>query len=192
MGWWIALGILALIFSLGFIPLKVRLRYSKAGFKTEASFASFKVLDEDDDKDKQLVSKIGDAAIKKGGSLKTLLSIFKIALEFFGELRRKIRVKRLELQVTAAGDSPYDAAVHYGQAWVAVGLLMSPLEQLFTIKKRNIQVGCDFEAEDTKVYFRADITITLWRLLSLIAKYGWRAIKAIIKTNDNKGGAENE
>ena len=127
---------------------------------------------------------------KKGGSWTDFLPLVRVALEFLGSFRRKLRINRLELKLTMAGDDPYDLAVNYGRAWAAVGNLMPQLERLFVIKDRNIEVACDFTASQTLVEFRAEVTITLGRLVSLAVVYGIRVFRQFwkIKTK-RKGGA---
>lgn len=127
---------------------------------------------------------------KKGGSWTDFLPLVQVALDFLGSFRRKLRIDQLELKLTMAGDDPCDLAVNYGRAWAAVGNLMPQLERLFVIKKRNIEVACDFTASQTLVKFRSDVTITLGRLVSLAVVYGIRVFREFwkIKTK-RKGGA---
>lgn len=127
---------------------------------------------------------------KKGGSWTDFLPLVQVALDFLGSFRRKLRINRLDLKLTMAGDDPCDLAVNYGRAWAAVGNLMPQLERLFVIKKRNIEVACDFTASQTLVKFRSEATITLGRLVSLVVVYGIRVFREFwkIKTK-RKGGA---
>ena len=127
---------------------------------------------------------------KKGGSWTDFLPLVQVALDFLGSFRRKLRIDQLELKLTMAGDDPCDLAVNYGRAWAAVGNLMPQLERLFVIKKRNIEVACDFTASQTLVKFRSEATITLGRLVSLVVVYGIRVFREFwkIKTK-RKGGA---
>ena len=127
---------------------------------------------------------------KKGGSWTDFLPLVQVALDFLGSFRRKLRIDQLELKLTMAGDDPCDLAVNYGRAWAAVGNLMPQLERLFVIKKRNIEVACDFTASQTLVKFRSEVTITLGRLVSLAVVYGIRVFREFwkIKTK-RKGGA---
>ena len=127
---------------------------------------------------------------KKGGSWTDFLPLVQVALDFLGSFRRKLRVNRLDLKLTMAGDDPCDLAINYGRAWAAVGNLMPQLERLFVIKERNIEVACDFTASQTLVKFRSEATITLGRLVSLVVVYGIRVFREFwkIKTK-RKGGA---
>ena len=97
----------------------------------------------------------------------------------------------MELKLILAGDDPCDLAVNYGKAWAALGNLMPQLERVFIIKKRDLEVECDFTADQTLVFARLDLTITLGRLLHLIVVYGIRLLRqylSIVKTR--KGGAK--
>ena len=89
-----------------------------------------------------------------------------------------------------ASSDPCDLAVNYGKTWAAVGNLLPALERWFVIKKRNVEVECDFTASETLVTARLDISITLGRLLSLVAVYGVRAVKEFfVFQKKRKGGA---
>ncbi len=128
---------------------------------------------------------------EKGGSLLDFLPLVKVLLDFLGGFRRKLRVQVLELKLIMAGDDPCDLAVNYGKAWAALGNLMPQLEKLFVIKKRDLQIECDFTASQTLIIARLDLTITLGRLLALIVVLAFRALKEYLKINKKrKGGAK--
>ena len=130
---------------------------------------------------------------EKGGSFLDFLPLMKVALSFLGDFRRKLRVNDLELKLILAGNDPCDLAVSYGRTWAAVGGLLPQLERLFVIKKRNVEVACDFTTTETLVIARLDLTITLGRLLSLAVVYGIRALRELIKLQKKrKGGATHE
>lgn len=128
---------------------------------------------------------------KKGGSLTDFIPFVRLGLNFLGDFRRKLRLKCLELKLVLASSDPCDLAVNYGKTWAAVGNLMPALERWFVIKKRNVEVECDFTASETLVTARLDISITLGRLLALIAVYGVRALKEFLNfKKKRKGGAQ--
>jgi hypothetical protein len=67
---------------------------------------------------------------------------------------------------------------------------MPRLERVFVIQKRNIEVECDFEATQTKIIARLDLTITLGRILATAVVYGVKALVEFLKIkNKRKGGA---
>ena len=208
MGWLITLGVLVL---LAVLPLGVYVRYHEDGLQVKIIAgplrlqvipAKKKTEKENTDKQKEkkkAPTKSGAASAnktqaaadkKKGGSISDFMPLINLALEFLGAFTRKLRVNRLELNLVLAGDDPCDLAMNYGKAWTALGNLWPRLEEIFVIRKRDVQVQCDFEATGTCITACLDISITLGRLLYLIVCYGIRALVQYIKiTNKGKGGA---
>ncbi len=130
------------------------------------------------------------AGKEKGGSLTDFLPLVRVALDFLGDFRRKLRLDHIYLRLILAGGDPCDLAVNYGRAWAALGNLMPQLEKWFVIKKRDIEVECDFEASQTLVIARLDLTITLGRLLAAVCVFALRALVEYLKLKKKrKGGA---
>lgn len=197
MGWIITFAVLALI---GAIPLGISGIYDSSGPVANWLIGPIKIplyprkkkeKTQPKHKSEELSRKSSPSgAEKKGGSFADFLPLFHIATDFLGDLRRKLRVKQLEMHLCMAGGDPCDLAINYGRAWAAVGSLMPQLERFLVIKKRDVQVSCDFTQPNTTIYFRADITVTLGRLLGLLLWYGCRAYKEYFKIKDKrKGGA---
>lgn len=127
---------------------------------------------------------------ESGGSLLDFLPLVNTVFDFLGDFRRKLRLDRLEVKLILAADDPCDLAVNYGKAWAALGNLLPKLEQWFVIKKRDLEVECDFTASETLIIARLDITVTLGRLLAALVRFAFRAIKEYLKINKKrKGGA---
>ena len=204
MGWLIAAGVLAL---LAVLPLGVTAIYSEDGPVARLIVGPIRVQvypskgkkdkeekekEEKDAKPKTAKGKTEKKAdTKKGGSFRDFLPLVKLLMELLGDFRRKLRVKRLELRLIMAGDDPSNLAINYGKAWAALGNLMPQLERVFVIKKRDVEVECDFTSNKTLIFARLDLTITLGRLLSLGVYHGVRILRqylTIMKTR--KGGAK--
>ena len=206
MGWLIALAVLVL---LACLPLGGSVRYNESGLRVQLLLGHIRItlypvpgwLDrllhkspKEEKKPKTPQPKAGpEAPAETGGDWKRFLPLLKTGLDFLGDFRRKLRVNRLELKLILAGGDPCDLAVNYGRAWAAVGNLMPRLERLFVIKKRDVEVECDFTASETLVIARLDLTVTLGRLLGLAIVYGIRALKEFLKLQKKrKGGATHE
>lgn len=127
-----------------------------------------------------------------GGSLLDFLPLVELALKFVGEFFHKtIHIDVLYLKMTMAGGDPADLAINYGNTWAALGNLWPYIDRMFTIKKRDIQIQCDFESSESKVNARVDLTITLARLLGLVFGYAFRIlIKFLQILNDRKQKAK--
>ncbi len=213
MGVWIAATVLL---ALAILPLGVRVRYNDTGFLLRVIVGPMKITvfprkkkpkkqktepKKKKTEKKQETTDSGDRPPQppkptsepkeKGGSLTRFLPLVRLGLKFLGDFRRKLRVDNLYLRLVLAGDDPCDLAVNYGRVWAAVGNMMPQLERLFVIKKRDIQVECDFAAEEISVIAHMDITITLGRLLTLAVVYGIRALFVFLSMK-RKGGGDNE
>lgn len=202
MGWLIALGILA---ALTVLPLGISLRYDADGFRIKIlagrisiPISGKKEKKKKGNKKKEKKPKKSDPAKssgrsgeqKKGGSVSDFLPLIQTALDFLDAFRRKLRIRRLEMKLIMASDDPCDLAVNYGRAWAALGNLMPRLERCFVIKKRDLEVECDFEATQTRIIARLDLTITPGRLLYILVLYGLRALKEFLNLQKlRKGGA---
>lgn len=192
MGWLIALAVIAsaLFLPLGFSAIY---RQDNPGVWLLIGPLRFRVYPGNKKKQKPEKQTSGkkDKNQSKGGSYRDFLPVVRTIYTFLGEFRRKIRVKRLELKVILAGDDPADLAVNYSRAWAALGSLTPQLEQLFVIKKRNLEVECDFVAEETLIYARIDATLTVVRTLHLLSKHGIKIIKQLLELKKlRKGGAQ--
>lgn len=204
MGWLIALGILVLI---AILPVGASVEYDSdefraavlAGFlripvfpvkKKEKKAKKVKKKAPVKSKEKK-VEKKPEAKKKKGGSLQDFLPVLDRVLDFLSAFRRKLRIKHLELTLILGGGDPCDLAINYGRGWAALGNLVPLLDQAFVIKKRKLEVECDFLADTTKVIARMDISITIGRILALLVAWGlpivWEFLKII---NKRKGGAK--
>lgn len=217
MGWWIALGILVL---LAILPLGVTVRYDSDGVvlcilagpirytllpkkkkdkpqkekkpKPEKTPPiQSEAAPEEPKPTKQEAKLVQPPKEKKGGSLLDFLPLVDVALGLLGELLgRTLHVDVLYLKLTMGGDDPCDLATNYGKACAALGNLWPRLEQWLTIKKRDVQLQCDFTSNETLVNARVDITITLGRLISLLVRHGIRALKVYLQIRKKqKGGA---
>lgn len=201
MGWLIALGILVL---LAILPLGVSARYNSEGALVRIIAGPFRItvfpMKKREKKEnpkkkappKEKKSAAATPAKKKesGGSLLDFLPLVQIALDFLGDFRRKLRIHRLELKLIMAGDDPCDLATNYGRAWAALGNLWPRLEEWFEIRKRDVEIECDFTASEMLVIARLDLSITLGRLISLVVVYAVRALKEFLNIkNKRKGGA---
>ena len=206
MGWLITLGILAL---LAILPLGAAMQYHSDGFFLDVIAGPVRIPilpkkkkdpnKKEKKKEKNKKSKTdkkgkgesgGEKKKKKGGPLTDFLPLVKTVLDLLNTFRKKLRIKRLDLKLIMAADDPCDLAIIYGRANAAMGNLMPQLERCFVIKKRNVEIECDFEAAQTLIIARADVTITLGWLLGIVVFYGVRGLKQFLQIkNKRKGGA---
>lgn len=127
---------------------------------------------------------------KKERKITDFFPIVRLVLDFLIDFRRKLRVNELRLKVVLAGDDPCDLSLNYGRAWAALGNIMPQLERYFVIKKRDLEVECDYIAESTVISGYIHMTITVWTILSIGVFHGVRLLRKYLQITKNaKDGA---
>lgn len=205
MGWLIALGILLF---LGTLPLGISFRYGSGGTTVKAlvGFVRWKVFPtkkkepkkekKPKEKPKKTV-KSGEKQKKtetkpkeKGGPLSDFLPLLYVALDLLAEVPRLFRIHRLDVNLILAGSDPADLGENYGKACAALGNLWPRLEETFVIRRRDVKIQCDFEASETKITARVDISVTIGRLLGFTLRHGTKALREYLNImKKRKGGA---
>ena len=208
MGWLITFAIL---FLLAILPLGVSVKYNADGplvrivagpvrftvfpMKKKEKKPKEKKKKKEKKKNSKETPKASEEKTKapkkeKGGSILDFLPLVQVGLDLLNDFRWKLRLNRLELKLIMAADDPADLGMNYGRAWAAVGNLVPMLERSFVIKKRDIEVECDFTASEMLIIARLDITITLGRIIALAVVNGIRGLRAYLKImKKRKGGA---
>lgn len=191
MSGWAVFGIVLAVFVLiGCIPVGVDASYRENGLALRLKIGLFKlqVLPAKEKKKKPKPKAKKPAANKpdakpekpqKQGSmpkltLSDILALADLACDTLGNLRRKLRVEVLVLHVTLDGSDPAKAAMLYGRVWAALGALTPKLEQLFVIKKRDIQPILDYNEKEMKLDAQLVLTITIGRAICL-------ALRALVR-----------
>lgn len=114
---------------------------------------------------------------KSGGSFEAFMSALQLVLDILKDLREKIWINNLVFNLTLAGDDPSDLSVNYGRCCGALGAAIPQIERLFYIKKRQLEVQCDYTADKPTVTALIDITIPVYKLLLLCCFHGVRVLK---------------
>ena len=202
MGWWITLGVLIL---LAFFPLGISLRYRQEKLTLQLRLAGIRIplnldrlLSGKEEKKtqpekNQSAAEAAPQTPKPKRDLKKTYERLKpwisLGLDFLGDLRRKLRIDHLDLNLVLGCEDPCDLAILYGSTCAAMGNIIAYLERILNIRKRDIQVQCDFEDTKTRAEARLELSITLGRALVLLVGYGIRALREMRSMNNRKGGA---
>lgn len=166
------------LLAIALLPLGVSLRYDENGFvaylkvfllkfqlfpaKKEKKPKEKKPKREKKDKPKQ-----ADDHPKKGGPLalvKECLPLVKPALQ---GIRKRLTINRLVLCVVWAASDPADAALTYGYANAALGMIWPLFYQNFKIRKHSLGIDVDFDAAEPTVYASVDLTMNVFQILTL-------------------------
>lgn len=198
MGWIITVLIL---FLLAILPLGISIAYNEDGplVRVVAGPVKLKVYPgkkRDPNKPKKKKEKATaekkpakqGTSGKKGGPISDFYPFVTLVLELLLDFRRKLRLDYVRLRITLVGGDPAELAVNYGKTWTAVGNLWPRLETWFVIKKRDVEVLCDFEGSGNTVDARLDLSITLGRLLVLAVRYGVRGLREFLNFRNKRNG----
>lgn len=193
-GWLIALCAVACLLVL---PVGIKLQYNSQGGRAllvvgpmkYSLYPKEKQKKKTRTKNKKFEETRTDAKYNSG-SVTDFLPLLQIVLDVFRDFRRKLCISNLELYIVLANCDPCDLAIHYGQTWAGLGNLLPLLENTFRIRKRNIDVACDFCTDTTRVSAKAYLKLMVADVLWLAGKYGMQAILKYFKImNNRKGGA---
>lgn len=117
---------------------------------------------------------------KVGGALEYAQALLPVGLEAAKGLWNGLRVDRLELELTAGGSDPADAAMLYGQANAALGALWHPLTKAFHVKDGAARVKLDFDAPGTTVYGQASLSIKIGTAVWIGLRAGVKALSGVL------------
>ena len=196
--WWMTLLVIfAVLVLIGCIPVGVDARYNAEGVFLAAKLGPFRLQllpqkpkkkpkkRKQQKKQAEKAPAKADTQEKKpnpllSGGVDGLMQLLDLAFDTLGDLRRKLRVNELTLRVLIGGaDDPAKAAMGYGRAWAAIGVITPALERLFVIKKRDIQPALDYTISNTQVDAQLVTTITIGRSLALALRAGIRFLKIL-------------
>ncbi len=193
MGWLIAL---ALLVGLAILPLGISARYDASGALVRLLVGPVRITlyprkGKSEKIKAQTSQSIPQQPQEPGGKLSDFLPIVRAIFELLTDARHKMRVKLLQLHLVLAEEDPCDLGVHYGYAWAALEGLLPQAERFFRIQKRDLQIDCDFTAQQTRISARVDLTITLGGLLTVSLRHGSKVLREFLKiTKLRKGGAQ--
>ncbi len=197
----ILLIVLLCLLLIALTPLGVSVRYGQQGAWAWITFGPFRfrVYPKSKRNKKQ---KSANRATKKDGfeshsevkknnrTLAAFLPLARLVLDFLTDFRSRLRINDLQLKVILAGDDPCDLSIHYGQAWMALGNLMPYLERYFVIKKRDLEIECDYTADATRISAYLNMTITIGHILVIGGYHGIKVLRKYIQiTKKAKDGA---
>lgn len=116
------------------------------------------------------------------GTLSRLMQLLPVVGQACGALKRKIRIDDIDLQLIWGGSDPAAIALGYGQANAALGMIWPILDHNFKVKRRNFQIGMDYDRAQPGVELTAALTLTVGQIVTLGVHYGVKALFTWIKS----------
>ncbi len=175
---WIVLGVLAVLAGLMVLPIRVSVNYEKeecaVHLRYGLIFYRFSPEKREKPAKKQKEEKPkpekaeGSAMERISSQVHHYLDLVRLLWSLVAPVRRTLVIDRLRLRITCGSDDPADQAQRYGQAWALLGAATAALENIFTIKKRDIQA---LFGEETEFLGQIRLHVTLWGLLRVLICY---------------------
>lgn len=191
---WIVLGVIAVLAGLMVLPIRVSVNYEKEECKVclryGLIFYRFSPEKREKPAKKQKKEKPkpekaeGGAVERITAQIRHYLDLVRLLWRLAPPVRRTLVIDRLRLRITWGSDDPADQAQHYGQAWALLGTATAALENIFTIKKRDIQA---LFGEETEFSGQICLHVTLLGLLRVLICYLKNRPKAEEPQPDAKG-----
>lgn len=191
MTWWMILLIILAVFLLLLqFRCGARARYAPDEMTVRLLIGPFRmkvVPSQKDEKTKtaKVKKKEKKAAPEKGkeseedkpGTLSRLMKLLPVIAEAAGALKRKIRIDDLYLSVVwGSGEDTAAAAIGYGRANAAIGMIWPLLDHNFKVKKSAFHTDVDYTVAAPVVVAEAAATLTIAQLLALVIRYGLKAL----------------
>lgn len=123
---------------------------------------------------------------KKGGKLELALKFIPLLLDTAKGFCRRLRVDKLDMELTVCAPDPADAAVRYGQANALLGSLWQHMTQVFHVKDGRAHVEVDFNAGASAIYILASLSLTIAQTLSLAVVFGWKALGIFLQNRSGR------
>ena len=198
--YWVG-GILCLLILLLCLRVRLRLSFDEGGFHLDAGFGPVWILhlpkeSKDEAEQNAQSRKKGKAGrkkretqeetAKKGGKAALFRSLLPIITEALGKLRRKLRIDELTFWYLSACDDPAKAAMAFGAASAALGLLLPPLERFLDIRRRDVRTAVSFTETEATVYVRLRLSLSLWGIVYIGVPAGLAFMKAYQAANAAK------
>lgn len=179
----VLLAVLLVLFLISRIRIGAKAEYSEDGAMVwvKAGPLSFQVWPaKKEKKEKQERAKKAEPPAeqekaKPGGSFELLRRMLPLAAEAAGRLRRKVRVDQLRLDFTAAApDDPAAAALSFGWANSAIGMIWPLLEHNFHIRSHCIRTRVDFQRAAPAVYLYLEASLNVGQAIALAVILFWK------------------
>lgn len=187
---WIVIAcVLGLLLLIALVRVGVKVEYAQEGFFLWVKLGPVRICllpaaeKESGKKKKRQRKRKGhkwaeeDGKPRAGGSVPLFREMLHLAVDVLGQFKRKLSVDRLWLDFTSAARDPASAAMNFGYANAALGMIWPLLENNFHIRDRQIRTGVDFQRTEPVIYLRAELSLWLGQLLVLGVGAGVRFLK---------------
>lgn len=120
-------------------------------------------------------------------SAKRYFPLVKASMELIPDVMHQIVIDELKVYVTLSDDDPADLALHYGQAWAAIGWLVGCITNLFRLRRQDVRPIIDQKSENFSLQASVKVRVSLWRACWVGIRFLKRYLQYELTNNPNKG-----
>lgn len=101
---------------------------------------------------------------KAGGNLALVKRFLPLVAEAAGRFKRKVRIDKLYLDYMAASPDPAAAALEFGRANAAIGMILPLFEHNFRVKDRRVRTAVDFHGKKPTIFIHAELSLNIGQM----------------------------
>lgn len=94
-----------------------------------------------------------------------IMDLIHLGLSAMVQFRRVLRVDRFLLDCAIAAGDAAKTAMAYGAAAAGAGMFLPLLEENLRVRKKDIQVICDFEGTESQIFLEVQVSALVFQLL---------------------------
>lgn len=111
---------------------------------------------------------------QKGGTLDLVKAGLPLVGEAAGELKERIRIDLLRMDLLFGGTDAAQTAILFGMSNGLIALLLSVFQQNFEVKEHRVHTAVDFNEKSTTLYLKAAFSARVGQLVSFALRFGWK------------------
>ena len=128
--------------------------------------------------------------IKEQRKIGDFFPLLQLIFDLLSDFRKKVSIQELQFKLALGGSDPFALSINYGRYWAVLGNIFPHIDSWFNIKKRNLEITCDYTASSTKIDAAIDLRLPLIVLLQMVLHHGLRIIIKYYKiSKEPKEGA---
>lgn len=94
-----------------------------------------------------------------------IMDLIHLGLSAMEQFRRALRIDRFLLDCVIATEDAAKTAMAYGAAAAGVGMFLPLLEENLRVRKKDIQITCDFEKTESQIFLEIQVSALVFQLL---------------------------
>ncbi len=126
----------------------------------------------------------------KNPTLPEIFELVKVAVESLSKplkkLCKRIKISDFSLEMICGGDDAAKAALNYGRMNLLVANALGWIGSFFTLKPPYIDIGCDFQSEETVMSCSCKIKLSALAALAFVFTFLGRLIARVLRSQKIK------